>query len=83
MLASQKHTPPEDMNVRIASEYDDPLKPKGYRTFRCDTDSIKEDPKQNHQKSRETYQMPQIISAAVFQKLTQNRDQYSHCSNFK
>lgn len=42
MLASQKHTPPEDMNVRIASEYDDPLKPKGYRTFRCDTDSIKE-----------------------------------------
>ena len=42
MLASQKHAPPEDMNVRIASEYDDPLKPKGYRTFRCDTDSIKE-----------------------------------------
>lgn len=42
MLASQKHAPPEEMNVRIASEYDDPLKPKGYRTFRCDTDSIKE-----------------------------------------
>lgn len=42
MLASQKHAPPEAMNVRIASEYDDPLKPKGYRTFRCDTDSIKE-----------------------------------------
>ena len=42
MLASQKHAPPEDMNVRIASECDDPLKPKGYRTFRCDTDSIKE-----------------------------------------
>ena len=42
MLASQKHAPHEDMNVRIASEYDDPLKPKGYRTFRCDTDSIKE-----------------------------------------
>ena len=42
MLASQKHAPPEDMNVRIASEYDDPVKPKGYRTFRCDTDSIKE-----------------------------------------
>ncbi len=42
MLVSQKHTPPEEMNVRIVSEYDDPLKPKGYRTFRCDTDSIKE-----------------------------------------
>ena len=41
MLSSQKHTPPEDMNVRIASEYNDPLRPKGYRTFRCDTDSIK------------------------------------------